>query len=256
MPTIKAIIADDEPELRRYLRAALRKAWPELVVCAEADNGPAALALIDRYRPQIAFLDIRMPGVSGMEVASRIDTGCRVVFVTAYDQYAVEAFEAEAVDYLLKPVDPHRLAQTVSRLKNQIAGDPEISSASPASLLKAIDNLAAVQSPPRYLQWIRAPRRDGLRLIPTAEICYFQSRDKYTAVITCEGEFLIRKPVKALVAELDPEAFWRIHRGTIVNLAFIDKVSRSLSGRCILKLKEISEILTVSRSYAHLFKQM
>lgn len=255
MQPIKAIIADDEPELRRYLRAALKKAWPELDVCAEADNGPQALALIETHRPRIAFLDIRMPELSGMEVAKKIDTGCRVVFVTAYDQYALEAFEAEAVDYLLKPVESVRLAQTVGRLKKEMLSDPSPGRPIPEKVLRAISRITERQ-PPRYLQWIRAQQRDSLRLIPTAEVCFFQSRDKYTAVITRGGEFLIRKSIKTLAQDLDPDIFWRIHRGTIVNLRFIDKVSRSLTGRCVLKLKDRSETLTVSRPYAHLFKQM
>lgn len=155
MQPIKAIIADDEPELRRYLRAALKKAWPELDVCAEADNGPQALALIETHRPRIAFLDIRMPGLSGMEVAKKIDTGCRVVFVTAYDQYALEAFEAEAVDYLLKPVESVRLAQTVGRLKKEMLSDPSPGRPIPEKVLRAISRITERQ-PPRYLQWIRA----------------------------------------------------------------------------------------------------
>jgi DNA-binding LytR/AlgR family response regulator len=255
MQPIKAIIADDEPELRRYLRSALQEAWPDLDVCAEADNGPQALALIEKHRPRIAFLDIRMPGLSGMEVAKKIEADCRVVFVTAYDQYALEAFEAEAVDYLLKPVEADRLTQTVERLKREMTSDPSPGRPLPENILRAINRIAGNQ-PPRYLQWIRAQHRDSLQLIPTAEVCFFQARDKYTAVVTREGEFLIRKSIKALAKDLDPDTFWQIHRGTLVNVGFIDKVSRSLTGRCILKLKDLSETLTVSRSYAHLFKQM
>ena len=211
---VNAIIADDEPELRRYLRAALNKTWPELEICAEADNGPRALSLIEQYHPRIAFLDIRMPGMSGMDVARKVGGGCRVVFITAYDQYTVEAFEAEAVGYLPKPGEIERLAQTVARLKQQMQSDPEPGGPLTERLLQALDNLNAARSAPQYLQWVRAPQRDGLRLIPT--------------VITRDGEFLIRKPLRELAAELDPDLFWRIHRSTIFNVAYVERVSRFL----------------------------
>ncbi len=253
--TYKAILADDEKELRIYLRQILSEIWPELVICGEAKNGKEALQLAEANKPQIAFLDIRMPGLSGMEVAKRIAGLCRVVFVTAFDQYAVEAFEKEAVDYLLKPVSRERLTHTVQRLKNQLASavDP------PAGITKAVAEVLSRLSGKReseFLRWIKTQERDSIRLIPVEEADYFQAEDKYTLVLTKEGEFLIKKSIKELAEELDPARFWQVHRGTIVNVSKIDRVSRSLTGRGVLKLKDRPELLTVSRNYLHLFKQM
>ena len=251
----KAIIADDEEELRTYLKSSLAEIWPELIICGEAKNGKEALELVESMRPQIAFLDIRMPGLSGMEVAKRIAGLCRIVFVTAFDQYAVEAFEREAVDYLLKPVSKQRLIQTVQRLKGQLNSSTE----PPAGLGQVLEQVLS-RLPgggrPDFLRWIKTQQKDSIRLIPVDEVDYFQAEDKYTLVMTKEGESLIRKTIKELTEELDPAQFWQIHRGTIVNVSKIDKVSRSLTGRGVLKLKERPELLTVSRSYLHLFNQM
>jgi DNA-binding LytR/AlgR family response regulator len=254
--TYKAIIADDEKELRTYLKSLLSETWPELIICGEAKNGKEALALIETEQPQIAFLDIKMPGLTGMDVASKIAGICRIVFVTAFDQYAVEAFEREAVDYLLKPVSKERLIQTIGRLKNQLDVSPE----PPAQLAEVVEQLLARlpggRGGPDYLRWIRIQHKDSVRLIPVEEVDYFRAEDKYTLVITKEGESLIKKSIKELTGELDPGQFWQIHRAIIVNVSRIDKVSRSLTGRGTLKLKERPELLTVSRNYLHLFKQM
>lgn len=253
--TYKAIIADDEKELRVYLKALLSEIWPELIICGEAKNGKEALELVESKRPQVAFLDIRMPGLSGMQVAQRIAGLCRIVFVTAFDQYAVEAFEKEAVDYLLKPVSKDRLLQTMQRLKNQLDSSPE----PPARLAEVVEQVLSglpVGGGPHFLRWIKTQYKDSIRLIPVEEADYFKAEDKYTAVITKEGESLIKKSIKELTQELDPAQFWQIHRGTIVNVSKIDRVSRSLTGRGILKLKERPELLTVSRNYLYLFKQM
>jgi DNA-binding LytR/AlgR family response regulator len=253
--TYKAIIADDEKELRVYLKSLLSETWPELIICGEAKNGKEALALIESERPQIAFLDIKMPGLSGIDVASKIAGICRIVFVTAFDQYAVEAFEREAVDYLLKPVSKERLVQTKWRLKNQL----DASSEPPAQFVEVVEQLLSRlpgKDGPDYLRWIRTQHKESVRLIPVAEVDYFRAEDKYTLVITKEGESLIKKSIKDLAGELDPGQFWQIHRGIIVNVSRIDKVSRSLTGRGALKLKERTELLTVSRNYLHLFKQM
>jgi len=251
----KAIIADDEKELRTYLKSILSEIWPELMICGEAKNGKEALELAESKRPQIAFLDIRMPGLSGMEVAKRIAGLCRIVFVTAFDQYAVEAFEREAVDYLLKPVSKERLIQTVQRLKSQLDSSTE----PPAKLVEVIEQVLS-KLPGRaasdFLRWIKTQEKNSIRLIPVEEADYLKAEDKYTLVITKEGESLIKKSIKELAQELDPGQFWQIHRGTIVNVSKIDKVSRSLTGRGMLKLKGRPELLTVSRSYLHLFKQM
>jgi DNA-binding LytR/AlgR family response regulator len=251
----KAIIADDEKELRSYLKSILSEIWPELMICGEAKNGKEALELVESKQPHIAFLDIRMPGFSGMEVARRIAGSCRIVFVTAFDQYAIEAFEREAVDYLLKPVSKDRLIQTVQRLKNQLDSSTE----PPARLAEVVEQVLSRltgRGGANFLRWIKAQNKDTIRLIPVEEVDYFKAEDKYTLVLTKEGESLLKKSIKELAQELDPGQFWQIHRGTIVNVSKIDKVSRSLTGRGVLKLKGRPELLTVSRNYLHLFKQM
>jgi DNA-binding LytR/AlgR family response regulator len=251
----KAIIADDEKELRTYLMSLLSEVWPELTICGEAKNGKEALQLVESLRPDVAFLDIKMPGLSGMDVARRIAGLCRIVFVTAFDQYAVEAFEREAVDYLLKPVSKERLIQTVQRIKDQLSSSAE----PPERLAEIVEQILSKLSgreEANFLRWIKAQHKDSIRLIPVEEADYFKAEDKYTLVITKEGESLIKKSIKELAQELDPSQFWQIHRGTIVNVSKIEKVSRSLTGRGILKLKGRPELLTVSRNYLHLFKQM
>lgn len=232
----KAIIADDEQELRVYLRALLSDVWPELVICGEAGNGKEVLDLVEAMHPDIAFLDIKMPGLSGMEAARKIAGVCRVVFVTAYDQYVVEAFEREAVDYLLKPVSTERLARTVGRLKDQLS----VSVEPPPGLAEAVEQVLARLPAGRgktYLRWIRTQQTENIRLVPVEEVDYFKAGDKYTAVVTKESEFLIRKSIKELSGELDPDRFWQIHRAVIVNVASVEKMSRSLTGRGVLKLK-------------------
>jgi DNA-binding LytR/AlgR family response regulator len=251
----KAIIADDEKELRRYLRAILSEIWPDLEICGEAANGPEALDLVDSCSPDIAFLDIKMPGLTGLDVAKKIADQCHIVFVTAYDQYAVEAFEREALDYLVKPVTKKRLTQTMQRLKKQLA----MSSSPPTGLPKMISDLLAHlpnRSATGYLHWIKTQHKDSIRLVPVEEVDYFQAEDKYTLVKTGAGESLIKKTIKELSEELDPQQFWQIHRATIVNVAKIENVARSLTGRGVLKLRNRAESLTVSRQYLHLFKQM
>ena len=251
----KAIIADDEKELRGYLRTMLAETWPELTICGEAANGKDALELVDTFAPQIAFLDIRMPGLSGLKVAEKIASVCRIVFVTAFDQYAVDAFEREAVDYLVKPVTKKRLTQTIQRLKKQL----QVSAEPPAGLAEMITHvLANLQgnANANYLRWIKTQHKDNIRLIPVEEIDYFQAEDKYTLVMAAQGESLIKKSIKELAQELDPQQFWQIHRGTIVNVSRIENISRSLTGRGVIKLRKRPESLTVSRNYLHLFKQM
>ncbi len=254
---IEVLIADDEQQLRSYLAALLKQIWPETHICAEVDNGFAALTLIEKHQPAVAFLDVQMPGLSGIEVARQAAADCIIVFVTAYDDYAVEAFASEAIDYLLKPVNPERLAKTVSRLKKRIADNSTADINLKAALDALLDRQRAEHArKPDYLQWIRAQHGSSIRLIAVQDIIYFKAADKYTCVITREEEFLIRMPIKTLAAQLDPALFWQIHRGHIVRVDQIAAVSRSLTGRYVLRLKDTDERLTVSRNHAHLFKQM
>jgi DNA-binding LytR/AlgR family response regulator len=255
MENPEAIIADDEKQLRIHLKSKLAALWPELTICGEAENGIEALALIETCRPAIAFLDIKMPGLSGIEVAQKIRVSCHVVFITAFDQYAIEAFENEAIDYILKPVTDERLEKTIKRLKKQVSGI----SNPPIDFSRAMDRLLAGLKDKQssgYLKWIKVRHGEEVRLISIDEVCYFKAEDKYTVVKTLENESLIKKSIRQLTEELDPDQFWRIHRGTIISVSRIDGVHRSFAGRYIVKLKELPETLTVSRSYAHLFKQM
>ena len=254
MKTYSAIIADDE-ELRKFLRLRISEIWPDLNICGEAKNGREAVALIETLQPDIAFLDIRMPGLSGIDVARNIGGRCQVVFITAYDQYAIEAFENEAIDYLLKPVDSQRLKKTVERVQRRLRTSSTLPENYSVIAEKLISRLTAPETA-SYLKWIKAQHGGEIRLISTDDISYFKAADKYTLVISKFGESLINKPIKELARELDPEKFWQIHRSTIVNVACVSKVSRSLTGRHVIKLAGIEEPLTVSRTYAHLFKQM
>ncbi len=253
MKPIRAIIADDEATLRNYLEEKLSAAWPELAIIGEAGDGEAALRLIAEQKPDIAFLDIKMPGISGIEVARRIAGSCAVVFITAHNKYAVDAFESEALDYVLKPVTEDRLNKTVKRLKERLS-----SSAPAPDVAAVIEKVAsALEQAPRHLQWIKAQHKEGVRLIPVGDVYYFRATDKYTVVRTKDGEHLIRKTIKELENELDPEQFWRVHRAAIVNARAIHVVDHSsLSGGATVKFRDIPDQLAVSRAYAHLFKQM
>jgi DNA-binding LytR/AlgR family response regulator len=250
MTRVTALIADDEAPLRGLLRDRLARGWPELEIVAEAPDGIEALRLLAAHHPEVAFLDIQMPGLSGLEVAARATDPCQWVFVTAYDQYAVPAFENAAVDYLLKPVSADRLAKTVARLRARLGRAPPDF----APLLAQISQ--AIASPKRYLQWLNVAARDEIHLLPVAEVDYFQADDKYTTVVTREREWIIRTPLKELEASLDPDGFWRIHRNTIVRIAAVTRVTRDFQGRCLLELAGRSEPVTVSRRYAYRFKQM
>jgi DNA-binding LytR/AlgR family response regulator len=260
MQTVRAVIADDERLMREQLRARLAEVWPELQIVAEAKNGREAVEAVATHRPDLAFLDIRMPGMTGVEAAREIGDACHIVFITAYSEYAVEAFEQGAVDYVLKPADSERLALTVARLKKRLG-------ARPADLGDLLEKLAArldlpdgtPPASPRkggHLQWIQASVGPQIRMIPVAEVLFFTSDEKYTRVQTETYEALIRKPIKELVEELDPEQFWQIHRATIVNVKAIAGVSRDLRGRQLVQLKNYPQKLEVSRNYTHLFKQM
>jgi DNA-binding LytR/AlgR family response regulator len=243
-----AIVAEDEATLRQQLVEQLGQLWPELHIVAEAADGIAALRLTAEHRPDILFLDIQMPGATGLEVARQVGNRSRVVFVTAYDEHAIAAFEQGAVDYVLKPITPARMFTTVQRLKERLA--------SPPPRLDAVLQAVAPTAPRQFLRWINASVGPSLRLITVDEILYFQADNKYTSVVTADGEALIRKPLKELADELDPSLFWQIHRSTMVNVAAIGGVTRDFRGRMLVRLKGRSETLQVSDSYTHLFRQM
>ena len=248
----RALIADDEPALRAELRRLLADAWPELEIVASVGDGAAALEGIERLRPDVAFLDIRMPPPSGLDVARHAGPDTAVVFVTAYDTHAVEAFERAAVDYLLKPVLGSRLAETVHRLKRRLAGGDR-DEPDPQVLESLIRRLADA---PEYLHWLRVGRGERVELVAVDDVCFFRSDRKFTAAVTRDREHLVRTPISELAARLDPGRFWRIHRGGIVNVAAIEAARRDLRGRYRLTLRERPEVLRVSAAYGHLFRRM
>jgi DNA-binding LytR/AlgR family response regulator len=249
MPT--AIIVDDESPMRDQLRSRLREVWPELIILAEASNGIEAVALAGVHQPDIVFLDIRMPGQSGIEAARLLYRQCHIVFVTAYDQYAMQAFDQGAIDYLLKPVDVDRLRRTCERLRDRLDETPD-------DIERLLTRLAIGKDgkKPDYLRWVQASVGTSLRMISTREILFFQSDDKYTRVQTEQAEVLIRKSLKDLADELDPNEFWRIHRSTLVRVDAIIEVSRDARGRQMVHLRNHPERLEVSRNHSHLFQQM
>ena len=279
-PAPRAVLADDERLMRDQLRARLAEVWPELEIVAEARNGLEAVALVDQHRPDIVFLDIRMPGLTGVDAARQIaqlapragasqsdedELLPEIVFITAYDQYAVEAFEQGVVDYVLKPAERERLALTVERLKARLAArqsdSPDNAEAGPSSppLQQLLHALSARMNPggaPKYLQWIQASVGQAIQMIAVEEVLFFISDEKYTRVQTAQVEALIRKPIKELVDELDPQQFWQIHRSTLINVKAIAGVSRDFRGRQIVAVRGHNQKLEVSRSYTGLFKGM
>jgi DNA-binding LytR/AlgR family response regulator len=268
----RAVLADDERLMREQLRARLAEAWPELQLVAEAKNGTEAVALVAEHRPDIVFLDIRMPGLTGVEAAKQIaqmevaddELLPEIVFITAYDQYAVEAFEQGVADYVLKPAERERLAVTVERIKKRLAlrhADSHDEDGAPAGapLQQLLQQLSAKMNPggtPQRLQWIQASVGSAIQMIPVDEVLFFISDEKYTRVQTATIEALIRKPIKELIDELDPAQFWQIHRSTLVNVKAIAGVTRDFRGRQIVSVKGHKEQLEVSRSYLGLFKGM
>ncbi|TFW13735.1 response regulator transcription factor [Massilia arenosa] len=252
-----ALIVDDEAPMRDQLRARLRDVWPELQIVGEASNGLDAVAMTGEHQPDIVFLDIRMPGQNGIDAARVLYHRTRIVFVTAYDQYAIEAFEQGAMDYLLKPVTADRLQLTRKRLEARLQKAPEDIGAQLSELtrlLKAKDS--GTEKKPSYLKWIQAQVGTSLRMISTKEILFFQADEKYTRVQTAGAELLIRKTLKELCDELDPDEFWRIHRSTLVRVDAIAEVSRDARGRQMLSVKGYPDALEVSRGHSHLFQQM
>lgn len=244
----RALIADDEPLLAADLAMRLNRLWPELDIVAVAHHGPAAADALRQLQPDIAFLDIRMPELSGLEVAAQSRVP-HLVFVTAFDQYAIEAFEQSAADYLLKPVSDERLQKTVTRLQSRWQD-----AAPGADWLNAIREM--ITKPAERLRWIRAQVGQETHLVDIADVLYFRADDKYTVVQTVSREYLIRTPLKELLPQLDPELFWQIHRNTLVNTRAIASSHRELTGRITLTLRQRPETLTVSRAFAHLFRTM
>jgi DNA-binding LytR/AlgR family response regulator len=242
--TATAIVADDEPNLAQDLAQRLRQLWSGLEIVAIVVNGHQALAELNRLRPQYAFLDIRMPGLSGLE-AARAATGTRVVFVTAYDEYAVAAFDAAAADYLLKPVSDARLAQCVARLQREAA---------PPIDLQLMARMTRPQA--EHLSWLTVGLANTTRLVAAKSVLYFQSTEKYTEVVTLHERHLIRTPLKDLLESLDPRDFAQIHRRTIVNLGAIERVERDVLGRCRVHLRDHVDVLPVSRTFTGRFRQM
>ena len=273
----RAVLADDERLMREQLRSRLAEVWPELQIVGEARNGLEAVQLVEQLRPEIVFLDIRMPGLTGVEAARQIaqlppPTGSapdhepplpEIVFITAYDQYAVEAFEQGVADYVLKPAERERLLVTVGRIKKRLAAraagtEPPADAATGVPLQQLLHQLASRLSgqPPQYLKWIQANVGSNIQMVPVDEVLFFISDEKYTRVQTAKVEALIRKPIKELVDELDPRQFWQIHRSTLVNVNAIADITRDFRGRQIVSVRGHPEKLEVSRSYSGIFKGM
>ncbi|MBA4340712.1 MAG: DNA-binding response regulator [Methylibium sp.] len=274
---VRAVLADDERLMREQLRSRLTEAWPDLDIVAEAKNGLEAVELVKQHKPDLVFLDIRMPGLTGVDAARQIaqlpDAGDddswlvpEIVFITAYDQYAVEAFEQGVADYVLKPAERERLLVTVARIKKRLAarhngngGENQAVAPATAPLQQLLHKLSAQLNPggtPAYLQWIQATVGQAIQMIPVEDVLFFISDEKYTRVQTATLEALIRKPIKELVDELDPALFWQIHRSTLVNVKAIAGITRDFRGRQLVGIKGSTEKLEVSRSYTQLFKGM
>ncbi len=252
--TTTALIADDEPHLARLLADELAALWPGLVLLPAARNGVEAAHRIAAEQPTLAFLDIRMPGLTGLEVAQGIEGPTRVVFVTAYDEFAVQAFEQEALDYVLKPVSRERLQRTVQRIQRTLAEPP-----ADARLLAALQRLlptSGPQPPAPRLRWVRASVGDAVHQVDVQQVLFFRADDKYTCVRTAGAEYLIRTPIAELAAQLDPAQFVQVHRSTIVNLLHLLATRRDDASRLFLRIRDHAQELPVSRAYVHLFKAM
>lgn len=260
-----ALIADDEPLLRDSLMRSLASAWPALRVLAQARNGREAVEQFEQLLPDIVFLDVHMPGLNGVEAARQIARRAHIVFVTAYEQYAVQAFDHGAIDYLVKPIDEARLRDTVGRLQSRLAEQraPDASATLDAVIEQLAARLGKVPAAanggagaPAYLQWIRASVGSTLKLIPVEQVIFMRSDEKYTLVTWAEGEALIRTPIRELIEQLDPQRFAQVHRSVVVNLHAVSHLTRGPNETADLHLRGRAEVLPVSRSYLHLFRQM
>jgi DNA-binding LytR/AlgR family response regulator len=244
----RALVADDEPALADELCAQLRQVWPQLDIVARANDGLEAMRGLEEHRPDVLFLDIEMRGASGLDVARHASGRCHVVFVTAFDRYAATAFDEGAVDYVRKPVTAARLQAAVARLRQRLAAPP----VDLASFLAEVARRAGAQR--SYLRWLNTSRGQDTAIVTVEEVIYFKADDKYTVVVTADGESLIRKTIKELAGELDPEAFWQIHRSTIVNAAQIAGVKRDFRGHMQLRLKNRPDVLHVAETYHSRFR--
>lgn len=251
---VTALLAEDEAPQRVALQALLLEAWPGLEIVAACEDGIAAMEAVARHRPAVAFLDIRMPGVGGLDVARAVvAAGGLVVFTTAFDEYAIRAFDAGAADYVLKPVQPGRLAQAVARVRERLAAAPQ-----PRDVQARLDELEARLRPQgdRLVRWISASVGDCVRMIGIDEVLFFQAQDKYVRVVTAADEALIRTPLKDLLAGLDPEVFWQVHRGVVVRVSAIDRVRKDELGKWSLCLRGHRDALPVSAAFLHRFRGM
>lgn len=252
-----ALIADDEPLLRERLRGHLARLWPELEVLAEARNGREAIELFEQHAPRIVFLDVQMPGLGGLEAARAVARRAAIVFVTAHEKYALQAFEQAAVDYVVKPFDDERLGDTVQRLKQRLAAPPGLDGGAVDAVLEALAARLARPAPQgRWLNWLRASVGASVRLIPVEQLIYLRADEKYTLVVWEGGEALIRRSIRELAEELDPQRFAQVHRSVIVNLHQVVQVTRGANETAEVHLRGRTEVLPVSRSYTHLFRQM
>ena len=244
-----ALIAEDEPLVRREIRETLTALWPELDILAEVGDGLEALAALERLHPNVIFLDIQMPGLDGLEVARRLNGRAHVVFVTAFDQYAVSAFEQGALDYVLKPISRDRMRLAIDRLRSRLAQPP----ADLHRIAELLKELGREES--RYLKWLTVPHGAELRVLAVAEISYLRADQKYTTVVTPHSAFLVTSSLRQMKEKLDPDVFWQIHRGVIVNVGAIDRIYRSFRGALEVKVKGREELLPVSAAHARLFRE-
>ncbi|MBN8489231.1 MAG: response regulator transcription factor [Burkholderiales bacterium] len=250
MPT--ALIADDEPHLLRHLAEMLATQWPGMQIVAQCRNGPEAAQQIEALQPDLAFLDIRMPGLTGLEVAQGIECATRVVFVTAYDEFALQAFDAAALDYLVKPVTVERLARSVARLKEAVRQPV----ADDSRMAQALGQLQPAAAPATPLRWVRASQGEWTQQVAVDDVLFFRADEKYTVVQTVSREYLIRTPISELAQQLDPQQFWQIHRSTLINLRHLDGARRDEVSRLRVRMRGHDTELPVSRAYVHLFKAM
>lgn len=250
MSAATAILAEDELLVRRELRELLARLWPDLVILAEAADGIAALTALEQFRPDVMFLDIQMPGLNGLEVAAKLNGRAHMVFVTAFDRYAVAAFEQGALDYVLKPVSVPRLQATLDRLRARLHERP----ADLSRIAEILKEASAAES--KYLRWLTVPHGAELRVLAVAEVSYLRADTKYTTVVTPRDTFLVTSSLRQMLEKLDPQVFWQVHRSIVVNVGAIDRIYRTFRGRLEVKLKDRNELLPVSAAHAHLFRHL